>query len=154
MATDAGSPGQVPSRMLQILNAFLTVQALHVAAVLRIADRLADGSQSVDDLANGTGAHRESLYRLLRTLGAAGIVREEEDARFTLTPFGGSLRGEGPGSVRDWALFVGAPEMWSVWSGLRESIMTGEPAFPRTHGMALWEYLAEHQTSGHLFILG
>jgi hypothetical protein len=95
MASDTGSPGQAPSQVLQILNAFLTVQALHVAAVLRIADRLADGPQSVDDLADGTGAHRGSLYRLMRLLGAVGVVREDEDARFALTPLGGALAAKG-----------------------------------------------------------
>ena len=103
--------------MLQLLNAFLTVQALHVAAALGIADRLADGPVAVDDLAAATGAHRPSLYRLLRTLAGAGVFREQADGRFALTPLGGALRSEGPDLVRDWALYVGAPAPWAAGAG-------------------------------------
>lgn len=137
--------------MLQMLNSFLTVQGLHVAATLGIADLLADGARGVDDLANVTGAHPASLYRLLRMLAGAGVFCEEADGRFALTPLGGSLRSEGPESVRDWALFVGAPEMWETWGSLRDSVMRGEAAFPRTHGMALWEYMAMHPEVGTPF---
>ena len=151
MAGDAGRLGESSSRMLQMLNSFLLVQGLHVAAALGIADRLADGAKGVDELANASGAHPASLYRLLRMLAGAGVFSEEADGRFALTPLGGSLRSDGPESVRDWALFVGAPEMWETWGKLRESVMNGEAAFPRTHGMALWEYLAERPELGSPF---
>ena len=48
-------PVQAPSQMLGMLNGFLIVQAMHVAAVLGIADLLASGSQSVPDLTAATG---------------------------------------------------------------------------------------------------
>ena len=137
--------------MLQMLNAVLLVQGLHVAAALGIADQLAGGAKSVDDLANATGVDPVSLYRLLRMLAGAGVFCEEADGRFALTPLGGSLRSDGPESVRDWALFVGAPEMWETWGRLRDSVMSGEPAFPRAHGMALWEYLATRPELGTPF---
>jgi C-methyltransferase len=132
------------SQMLQMLNAFLTVQAVYVAANLGVADLMAGGPTSVDDLAKTTGAHRPSLYRLLRMLAGAGVFQEDADGRFALTPLGETLRSEGPESVRDWALYVGAPEMWEVWAGLQDSVMTGEAAFPRVRGTRLWEYMAAH----------
>src|SRR5438477_9568208 len=124
MASEPGRPGQASAQMLQMLNSFLMVQSLSVAAALGIADQLADGSKSVDALANATGAHPASLYRLLRMLAGAGVFQEEADGCFALTPLGGTLRSEGPDSVRDWALFVGAPEIWEMWGGLRDSVMT------------------------------
>ena len=137
--------------MLQMLNAFLTVQALHVAAALGIADQLADRPHSVDELARITHAQGSSLYRLLRMLAGAGVLREEVDGRFTVTPLGMTLRSDGPDSVRDWALFVGAPEMWQVWGGLRASVVTGESAFQRVHGAPMWEYIAGHPDLGTAF---
>jgi O-methyltransferase len=134
-----------------MLNAFLTVQAVHVAAVLGIADRLADGPHSVDELAKVTHAQRSSLYRLLRMLTGPGVFREEVDGRFALTPLGAALRTDEPDSVRDWALFVGAPEMWQVWGELRASVMTGESAFQRVHGAPMWEYIAGHPELGTAF---
>ncbi len=101
---DSARPEDASARMLQLLNAFLTVQALHVVATLGIADRLADGWMAADDLAAVTGAHAPSLYRLLRMLVGVGVFREDAQARFALGPLGRSLRSDSPESVRDWAL--------------------------------------------------
>src|SRR2546428_2012292 len=84
-------------------------------------------------------------------LAGAGVLREEVDGRFTLTPLGITLRSDGPDSVRDWALFVGAPEMWQVWAGLRASVMSGESAFQRVHGAPMWEYIPGHPDPGTAF---
>jgi hypothetical protein len=134
-----------------MLNAVLVVQGLYVAAALGIADQLAAGPRGVEDLASAIAADAASLYRLLRMLAAVGVVREQADRQFALTALGGSLRREGPESVRDWALFVGAPEMWETWSGLRDSVISGEPAFPRKHGTALWDYLPSNEELGETF---
>jgi hypothetical protein len=71
------------------------------------------------------------------------VFREEADGRFAITPLGATLRGDSPNSVREWALFVGAPEMWAVWAGLRDSVMSGEASFPAVHGAPMWQYMAE-----------
>ncbi|MFN2463182.1 MAG: methyltransferase [Candidatus Dormibacteria bacterium] len=151
MASDPVRLGGTSSQMLQMINAFLTVQGIHVAAKLGIADRLAEGAIGVDELAKATGTNPTSLYRLLRMLAGAGVFSEESDGRFALTPLGGCLRSDGPESVRDWALFIGAPEMWETWGRLGDSVVTGDAAFPQTHGKALWEYLAVHPELGTPF---
>jgi hypothetical protein len=143
-ADDLGRPGEAAAGMLQLLNAGLTAQALHVVAALGIADHLADGPAALDDLVAATGAHRPSLYRLLRTLVGVGVFREEGDGRFALTPLGGTLRSEGLASVRDWALYVGAPEPWAAWGRLHETVMTGKSGFVLAHGLSTYEYLLRH----------
>jgi O-methyltransferase domain len=139
-----GSSEAPTAQMLRMLSSVLTVQALYVAAELGVADELAAGPRSVPDLATVAGAHPTALYRLLRLLAGAGVVREQPDGRFVLTPLGGCLRREGPDSVRDWALFLGSPQQWEVVGSLRESVRSGQPVFPRLHGMPLWDYMAEH----------
>jgi O-methyltransferase domain len=137
--------------MLQMLNAFLTVQALHVVAALGIPDRVADGPAALDDLAAATGAHPTSLYRVLRMLVGAGVFREEKDQRFALGPLGRTLCSEGPDSVRDWALYVGATEPWNAWGRLRETVMTGQSGFMLEHSMSTYEYLVRHPDLGAPF---
>jgi predicted transcriptional regulator len=74
ISTMPSNPAAQPSaEMLKMLNAFLTVQALHVAAFLGIADMLAAGPKSLDDLASKTKADRSSLHRLLRMLTGPGV---------------------------------------------------------------------------------
>ncbi len=134
MPNDPGRPGEPASRMLQLLNAFLTVQALHVAAALGIPDLLADAPATLDSLAADTGA-----------------LREEADGRFSLTALGATLRSDGPDSVRDWALYVGAAETWKAWGRLRDTVMTGEPGFVLAHGMPTYDYLAQNPELGATF---
>jgi hypothetical protein len=140
----AAASEESAEQMLRMLNGVLTVQALHVAADLGVADELAAGPRSVSDLATAAGAHPGALYRLLRLLAGAGVFREQLDGRFALTPLGRCLRREGPDSVRDWALYLGSPELWEVIGTLRETVRSGQPAFPRLHGMTVWDYMAEH----------
>ncbi len=137
--------------MLQMLNGFLTVQALHVAASLSIADHLRDGPRTVEELADLTGCDSLSLFRLLRMLASVDVFRLGADGQFAVTPLGATLASDGAGSVRDWALFVGAPDMWAVWAGLGDSVMTGRAAFPGAHGQPMWEYLATHPDVGGAF---
>lgn len=137
--------------MLRMLNAFLTVQALHVVADLGLADLLAVGPKSVDELAVATQADSASLRRLLRMLTGSGVFEQEAEGRYALTALGATLRSDGADSVREWALFVGAREMWEVWAGLRESVLTGHASFPAVHGVPMWEYLASHPQLGEAF---
>ena len=147
----ANSGTQPAAEMLRMLNAFLTVQAIYVAASLRVPDLLAAGPQSVDELAAATKADPSALHRLLRMLTGPGVFREEADGRFAITPLGATLRSDSSDSVREWALFVGAPEMWAVWAGLRESVMSGEASFPAVHGAPMWEYIAARPSLGDAF---
>ena len=77
----AGEPSSLDT-LLQMTNAFQVSQAIHVAATLGIADLLEGESKSADELAEATGAHALTLYRLLRALASVGIFAEETDGRF------------------------------------------------------------------------
>ena len=136
------------AQMYDMLNAHMLVQALHVAASLRIADLLADGSSTVDELAAASSSHPPSLYRLLRMLAGAGAFAEEAPGRFKLTPLGSILRSDTPDSVRDWALFIAAPPVWAAWSNLLHSVQTGESAFEHTFGTRLFSYMTDHTELG------
>jgi hypothetical protein len=91
-------------------------------------------------LAEATGTHAPSLYRLLRALASVGIFAEDEQGRFALTPLAELLQSGVPGSQRSRALFCGAPATWQTWGNLLHSITTGDPAFRHLHGMDPWEH--------------
>lgn len=133
-----------PVQMYGMLNAHILVQALHVTAELRIADLLADGPRTVEELAQASSSHAPSLYRLLRMLAGAGVFAEDEPGRFMLTPLAATLRTDTPDSVRDWALFIAAPPIWAAWGDLLHSIRTGESAFEHGFGVPLFKYMSDH----------
>lgn len=134
-----------PSLALRYLvNGYQVTQAIHVAAVLGIADLLADGPRRSDDLAAATKSHPEALYRLLRALAGVGVFREEEDRHFSLTELGACLCSDAPEPVSGWAAFVGEPYQWQAWGALEHSVRTGENAFRHVHGIDSWTYRAHH----------
>src|SRR3954468_11515667 len=141
-----------PSATLRrLVNGYQVSQAIHVAATLGVADHLADGPRTSDDLAVAVGAHAPSLYRVLRALAAVGVVREEDGRRFALTPVGDCLRSDAEEPVGGWAAFVGRPYVWRAWDGLLDAVRTGENAFERLHGVDAWTYRIEHPEEGAIF---
>jgi hypothetical protein len=137
--------------LMRLINGFQISQAIHVAAVLGIADRLKDGPRSAEELAAATGTHARSLYRLLRALAAVGVLHENADARFASTPMGDCLRSDAAASVASWAAFIGRPYFWQAWGHLLHSVRTGENAFRHLQGMDVWTYRAEHPEDGIAF---
>ncbi len=118
-------------------------QALHVAAKLGIADLLAEGPRRAEDLAEVTGSHPSSLYRVLRLLASEGVFEEREEGRFTLTPLAEPLRSDAPDSLRARAIFDGEEWNWHPWGNLLHSTKTGGSAFDHTYGVAVFDYLKE-----------
>ena len=126
----------------ELVNGYRSSQAIHVAVVLGIPDQLAGGPRSSDELAEATGAHADSLYRLLRALASIGVLHEEDGRHFALTDLGVPLRSDVPGSVAGWAAFIGRPSFWGSWGDLLHSVRTGENAFRHLHGTSIWEWRA------------
>jgi hypothetical protein len=135
----------------RLLWAYRVSQAIHVAAVLGIADLLAEGPRTADELAESTETHPDALYRLLRALAGAGVFAETEERRFAGNALGDSLRSDAPGSVRDMAILLGQPYVWTPWAHLLDSVRTGENAFRHVHGESVWEYRAKHPEESAAF---
>jgi SAM-dependent methyltransferase len=141
-AVEAEGPDLHSEGLRWILGGLVT-RSVHVAAVLRFADHIDQGATSAAELAHATGADASAVHRVLRLLAASGFFVEDESERFSVTPLGATLRSQG--SLRDWALFAGSPEIWGAWDNLLYSVTTGESAFTDRHGQPIYSYLGEHQ---------
>ena len=141
--------------IINLALGYLVSRSLHVATELRIADLLKDGPQSIEALTLATGTHRQSLYRLLRTLAAHGVFAEDELGRFVLTPAAELLC---QGAMRDGILLCGEvtgdSSWWNAVGALRHSVMSGEPAFHQQHGMDFFQYLSTHSECREWFDRG
>jgi hypothetical protein len=137
--------------LLGLLSGFRSSQAIHVAVSLRIPDLLADGPRHSGDLAREADADPDALYRLLRALAAIGVLAEDDERRFALTPQGEPLRSDVPASLHGWALLIGRPHVWRSWGNLEHSVRTGENAFRAIHGTDVWEWRAERPEERAIF---
>jgi hypothetical protein len=88
----------------QLIQGFQVTQCIYVAAKLGITDMLKDGPRTSEELAQATGTHAPSLYRVLRLLTAVGLLTEGEAYSFALTPLGAYLQTGVPGSMHDTVL--------------------------------------------------
>lgn len=131
----------------QVLNQMLggswITQGIYVAAELGIADAVADGPLTAEELAARVGADGDALYRLLRALACAGIFEEDAGGKFSLTPLAEQLRSDIPDSQRSFAIMMGA-EFYQSWGNLLYSVQTGNEAYHKTFGRSFFEYMTEH----------
>jgi hypothetical protein len=137
--------------LMRLINGYQVSQALHVAAMLGVADQLRDGSKSYESVAQACGAHPTSLYRLLRALAAIGIFRENDNKEFALTPLGLCLTSDAPRSTRNYARWIGTPGQWGSWGNLLQSIKSGESAVGFTYGTDAWTYRRDHPEEQAIF---
>lgn len=137
--------------VMRLVNGYEISQALHVVAVLGIADLLASRPRTSDELAEATGTHPGALYRVLRVVAAAAVFQEDAVRRFSLAPMGQCLRSDATEPVGPWAAFIGRPYRWQAWSHLMHSVQTGEAAFPFVHGEGVWDYRVAHPEEGTIF---
>jgi predicted transcriptional regulator len=70
---------------------------LHAAAQLNLADCLADGPKTAEELPQSTATHAPSLYRVMRTLASLGLFTEDAAHRFSPTALGELLKTGAPG---------------------------------------------------------
>ena len=154
---DQKAQGGVPPALPPPVQLFLMSEgvvistALSLAAELGIADLLADGPRSGEELAEATSTHPRSLHRLLRLLSSVGVFTEARPGRFALTPLGEGLRSTVPGSMRSWLRMVGLKVWFHTYAEALHSLRTGEPAFARSVGMEFFDYLATHPQEGEIF---
>jgi hypothetical protein len=126
-------------------------QAVYVAAKLGVADLLADGPRSVNELAAATAMHERSLYRVLRSLAGVGVFRETEPKIFALTPLAEPLRSDAPQSIRNGVIFMGEEWHWKVWGDMLYSVRTGKPGWGHVHGDEVFDYFGAHPEQAEIF---
>lgn len=136
--------------MEMILNAW-AAQAITAAADLGIADALANGPLSADELAAAVHADVDTLSRLLRALISRGIFRQRRDGRYDLTPLADALRSDAEVSVGAFGRFVGSPQHREHWSHLTNAVRTGRAVIPELRGKPMFEYLADEPEFGEIF---
>jgi len=134
-----------------MINGYRVSQMIFVASKLHIADLLAVGPMTIEQLAGATRTHSESLQRILRALASFGIFFEDPDGRFRLSPLAIQLQQGVPGSLWAFAVSIGEPWWWSPWGGLLHSVQTGEAAFDCVYGEGLFEYLRKNEPASAIF---
>lgn len=126
-------------------------QLLHLAARLRIADLLAPGPRTAEELARGTGSDPDSLHRALRALATIGVFGLRGDGRFENNRLSGALRCAAPASMRDFLDYLGSGANVRAWADVDRTVASGKSAFERVNGTTVWHWLAHHPEEERTF---
>lgn len=142
---------KILEQFLALHRLFIQIVAVRIAAELDIAEHVASGPLSVEELAAQTNAHAPSLFRLLRALESIGVFKQVSPRVFANTPESEMLRKGVAGSV--WAStqagFVCGFNQAVL--GLPDSIRTGRTAFDQVHGCSLWEFQQRDPKRAEIF---
>ncbi|MFD5512047.1 methyltransferase [Streptomyces sp. NPDC127051] len=130
-----------PSPLHDLMYGHFHAAALRAVAVHRIADHLADGPRTAEELAARTGTHGPALRRILRFLATRGLFGEDGRGAFRLEEAGRSLVGGAPGSQLASVLLLTDPMYARSADRLADTLRTGESAFDLAHGMPFFEHL-------------
>lgn len=139
-----------PQQVGRLISGYWQSQAIYVAAKLKLADLLAGGARTAEDLASQTGAYSEALARMLRALASIGVFEQQADGRFANTVLSECLRSDVPGSQWAMAVMMGE-EHFLAWSELLYCVQTGRGGFRKVFDQPIFEYLHEHPEQGQLF---
>ena len=125
MAEQSPSP---QARLIEMMQRFRLPQALIAATRLDVADHLASGPRTADDLAERTATDPRAMATLLLALVGADVPTVDDSGRYALAPEGELLRSTDMPSRRVQLLNFAK----QVQCGARGSCTACAPANPRS----------------------
>ncbi|MEE4423140.1 methyltransferase [Streptomyces bugieae] len=146
-----GAPQDLAAQLMDHAMGHLFSAALRTAAQHRLADHLAGGPRTVEQLAAATGTHAPHLRRVLRYLAARGIFHEDATGAYQLTPAARPLRTDVPDSLHTAVLMATDELFLRTSAGMPEAVRHGGASFERLFGAPFFEHLGAHPATRQLF---
>ncbi|MEL6149317.1 MAG: methyltransferase [Chloroflexota bacterium] len=137
-------------QMMQMITGYWVSRSLYIVAKLGIPDVVENQPVTIDELAEATGTHAPSLYRLMRALNSVGVFREDENGYFHLTPQAEMLTTNHPQSLRSLTIMFGE-ETYDGWVQLMHAVKTGETGFSHAYGEEFFPFLAKNPEVSRTF---
>lgn len=139
----SSDPAADAAAVLDLLSGGWVAQTLHAVAALHIADHLAGGALTAEEVAEREGSHPRATYRLMRAACSLGVLTYEGDHRFGLTGRGRILRADVPGSLRNFLLVQTGHAHWQSWGHFPDAVRNGASQTKKALGTDIFEYYAQ-----------
>jgi SAM-dependent methyltransferase len=150
-AADFAATDKDFERMMQMLTGYFVTQIAGAVATYSIADHLAKGPATAEQIAAIEGIDSAATFRLLRACASLGLVTCDDSLTFSATPLLGTLRTNVPGSLHSMAIAGSAPDHWLPWGRFLDAMRTGQWQTVPALGAALWDYYAQQPQEAAAF---
>jgi hypothetical protein len=137
--------------VMQMITGHWVSQLLGALCRLGIPDALAEQPLTSAVVAEKCGSNRDATYRILRAATGLGLFKEVRPDTFQLTPLGGVLESNAPGSLREFSIAETDYGHWMAWGCLTDSVKTGERAAPKALGKEIFQWYDEHPQEAAVF---
>lgn len=112
--------------MVRLFMGYIPTRVIYAAAKLELTDHIgADGARA-QDLAEKLRIDAAALYRVMRVLAGLGVLHQDDNDRFFVTPFGDTLRKDSPQSVRDYAIYS-HEIVYDAFKDMADCVRAGNP---------------------------
>ena len=142
---------RVHSQLVKMSMSYGVSRLLHVAAKLNLADCLANGPRTAEELSGPTETHAPSLYRAMRALCDLGVFLEDNAHRFSLTPLSEVLKSDAPNSYKSTVLMLTGDLFCRAMDNLLYSVQTGKTGFEQAFGVPFFDKLADYPDQAAMF---
>jgi hypothetical protein len=139
-----------PIAVYEKAQGFWISRAIFAACELNLADLLASGPKSIEELATLSKTDKANLYRLMRALAGEGIFRELPGKVFLNTKLSSALK-EGDDSMKNMILHQFGETPMILFSRFTECIRTGEGNANKMLGEGVFQYLAENPAKNEIY---
>jgi O-methyltransferase domain/Dimerisation domain len=127
-------------------------QILYSGVKLGIFDLVSSVPLSAEKITRELALDPALSYRLLRALGSIGLLKEDRERRFSITPMGEFVRSNSPHTLKGVALLEEGPEHYATWKHLTTMIKDGkQDGFVREFGQRIFDYAADHPSYAEIF---
>jgi O-methyltransferase domain/Dimerisation domain len=137
--------------LLQMITGHWVAQTVRAGAHLRVADHVAAGAGTAEQVAQLESSDGPATYRLMRALAALGLLSHKGEGRFSVTALGELLQEDAPGSLRAAALARSGPGVWEHLMLLPEAVREGQSPAVRAAGGDIFGYFAANEEAAHVF---
>lgn len=140
--------------MTGMIYGFCVSQIIRAAAELSLADHLAAGPFTAEEIAELEGSAPSTTFRLMRACTAFGLLTIDEAGRFHGTPLLDTLRADAPRSLRGFALALTNSAHWLPWIRFGASVRMGHSQAHNALGMDFFDYLERNPAQAQEFNAG
>jgi predicted O-methyltransferase YrrM len=141
-------------QMTEMMFGYAVSQITRTAAELNVADHLAAGPLSAQEIADREGSAPATTFRLLRACAVFGLVTTDAEGRFHGTALLDTLRKDAPRSLRAMVMAVTNSAHWLPWLRFGATVRTGHSQAYNALGMDFFDYLEQNPSMAREFSAG